>query len=208
MVTWPVWNVGMNGWPALCSAAVKELMGRTMVRVKQWVHNNQLSYLVQEPVSRHCALIDPLPELDEEYLKVIRMRGLHCQYILLTKNHNLITGISGEIITPESVVENNVLPMGETHIERFQNTSSTLASYVCDARLFSGDWFLPFSLRQSNAGKGKAECTMMPFVNFPDDYIVYPGRVVNGIRISVIAQEKAMAAEQSEEQGEKECHHD
>ena len=59
--------------------------------------------------------------------------------------------------------------------------------------MFSGDWLLPFSLRQINADPRTGVSCMLPLINFPDDHIIHPGKAVSGIRISTLAQEKALA---------------
>ena len=40
---------------------------------------------------------------------------------------------------------------------------------------------------------------MLPLVNLPDDHILHPGKIVSGIRISTIRQEKAFAEADSAE---------
>lgn len=166
-----------------------------MVRVKQWADDDKLSYLLVEPVSRRSALIDPVPVMKDEYQRVLQMRGLNNLYVLFTfqPDDADLVDVEGTLVTPETIVTEGALPLGETHIERFVNASSALAAYVCEGHLFSGHWLIPFALRQINAGDLSAESGMLPLVNFPDDHIIHPGKMVSGIRISTIAQEKALA---------------
>jgi hypothetical protein len=172
-----------------------------MVRVKQWLSGDQLSYMLIEPVSRHCAMIDPQPGQEAEYLQVIRMRGLNCRYVLFTAETGYDSGLAAEQVAAATELSQSTLPLGETHIERFVHSSSRLALYVCDGHLLSGQWLTPFALRQNVAGDVSRDSSMMPLVNFPDDHIVHPGKMVAGIRISTIAQEKMAAVSSRGDEG-------
>lgn len=164
-----------------------------MVRVKQWCIEDNLSYLLVESVSRRSALVDADPSLVDDYRRVLQMRGLHNMYLLYTGDNPVCVDLPGELITPGQWLPGDVLPLGETHVERFLNGSSTLAAYVCEGHVFSGDWLLPFTLRQINADPIAGVSCMLPLINFPDDHIIHPGKVVSGIRISTLAQEKSLA---------------
>ncbi|MDK2779098.1 MAG: hypothetical protein KYX62_15705 [Pseudomonadota bacterium] len=164
-----------------------------MVRVKQWVDEEQLSYLLFDPISRRSALVDALPAHQDIYQKVLQMRGLHNLYLLYTFDHNFSVDIPGTVIMPELDLPDSVLPLGETYIERYRDASATLAAYLCEGHLFTGSWWIPFSLRQIGADGNYGKSVMLPLINLPDDHILHPGRMVSGIRISTIGQEKAFA---------------
>lgn len=168
-----------------------------MVRVKQWTQDEQLSYLLFDPISRRSALIDACPQYQEMYQETLQMRGLHNIYLLYTFTPEYDVDIPGTVIFPSMDLPDSVLPLGETHIERFCNNSSTLSAYLCEGHLFSGYWWVPFSLRQISAGEPAEKSVMLPLINLSDDYILHPGRMVSGIRISTIGQEKSFAEAES-----------
>ncbi|MAD43707.1 MAG: hypothetical protein CMI02_09885 [Oceanospirillaceae bacterium] len=170
-----------------------------MVRVKQWEQEEQLSYLLFEPISRRSALVDVRPEQQESCLNTLQMRGLHNAYLLYTFIPDFNVDIPGIVITPDLDLPEHVLPLGETHIERLRNSSSTLAAYLSEGHLFSGPWWLPFALRQIGTDGQCGKSVMLPLVNLPDDHILHPGKIVSGIRISTIRQEKAFAEADSAE---------
>jgi len=170
-----------------------------MVRVKQWENEGHLSYLLFEPISRRSALVDIRPEQQEVCLNILQMRGLHNAYLLYTFNPELDVDIPGIVITPSLDLPEHVLPLGETHIERLRNSSSNMAAYVCEGHLFSGEWWKPFALRQIGTEGQYGKSVMLPLVNLPDDHILHPGKIVSGIRISSIRQEKAFAEPDSAE---------
>ncbi|MAK89932.1 MAG: hypothetical protein CMI08_15915 [Oceanospirillaceae bacterium] len=170
-----------------------------MVRVKQWESENRLSYLMIEPISRRSALVDVYPDQQEECLNILQMRGLHNAYLLYTFNHEFNMDIPGVMIKPDMPLPEKVLPLGETHIERLQNSTQEFAAYVCEGHVFSGEWWLPFALRQIGADGSCGKSVMLPLANLPDDHILHPGRVISGIRISTVRQEKAFADNQNAE---------
>ncbi|WP_430461246.1 hypothetical protein ACQUQU_00250 [Thalassolituus sp. LLYu03] len=176
-----------------------------MVRVKQWETQGALSYLLVEPVSRRSALIDPVAALVGEYMRVIRMRGLHNLYVLSTRSSVHAeaewAALPGERPDAAQMAAGLVLPLGESHIECFVSAAGGQVAYVADGHLFSGGWLLPFSLRQLNAAQNGDSSCMLPLLNFPDDTILHPGETVSGIRISSLAQEKALAVTDRESGG-------
>lgn len=170
-----------------------------MVRVKQWENEERLSYLLFEPISRRSALVDVHPDQQDDCLNILQMRGLHNSYLLFTFTPDFSVDIPGIVITPSLDLPEHVLPLGETHIERLRNSSSTLAAYLCEGHLFSGEWWTPFALRQIGTDSQYGKSVMLPLINLPDDHILHPGKIVSGIRISTISQEKAFAETDSAE---------
>ena len=182
-----------------------------MARIHQWIHHDRLSYLLFEPISRRSALIDPLLDLESQYHSVLGSKGLTNLYQLHTHETDA-NDFSGLDLPGNRVDARNIgseLTLGETRIQILTCGCGSHRAFICDGLVFSGEWWLPFDLRSdearsmrnlkltrdhSTAQNGGARSDFnarQPLVDLPRDYVLYPGKAVNGIRISSIAQECA-----------------
>jgi hypothetical protein len=173
-----------------------------MARVRQWLHGNQLSYLLFDPISRRSALIDPVPALEAEYQQTLQMRGMINLYLLFT---SAVQGarvmaqgldIQGSVMCPDSAVAESLLPLGEARIQCIGQSGSGRQALLCDGLLFTGSWWLPGDLRRCDTVASTALALKMPLAEFPEDYIIYPGQTVDGVRISCVGQERLLLATQ------------
>ncbi|WP_221797619.1 hypothetical protein [Oceanobacter mangrovi] len=161
-----------------------------MARVKQWNFQQQLSYLLFDPISRRCALIDPLESLEEQYLEVIERKGLVLAWRLATRNELFDPAAEGQSLTPPQACRWQQLALGELEIRVICDSNQSRVAYLCDGLLFSGEWWLAGGLRPSVASRPDSDVDKLPLLQLPEETLLFPGRVAGRLSISSIAQEK------------------
>ncbi|MDO6681923.1 MULTISPECIES: hypothetical protein [unclassified Oceanobacter] len=166
-----------------------------MARVKQWRVNQQLSYLLFDPISRRGALIDPQPALVSCYIQTLEQLGVANAYLLFTGEMTQIMNIPGQMLDAGALSGSaapDTLALGESYIRVVVDPAALRVAYVCDGLIFSGMWWLPGGLRPFVASEPEADVDKLPLLQLPDDYVLYPGRAIGSLCISSVAQEKAL----------------
>lgn len=168
-----------------------------MARIKQWMSHTSgdeqfLSYLLYDPISRRSALIDPQPQLVSEYLQTLSMRGMSNRYVLYTsavEPDESLFELPGIVIAQspqQKLGSTESLALGELRILLIRlDEQGAQQAFVCDGMMFTGSGWLPAGANQQPP---------QALMNFPDDYIIYPGQVSSGLRISCVGQERALSA--------------
>ncbi len=154
-----------------------------MARVLQWRDDEHLSHVLFEPISRRSALIDPVVARENEYRQTLAQKGLTNLYVLYTGLNAFDPNLPGSRLYPGGLSDGLELSLGETRVHPVSCTCGRHQAYVCDGVVFSGDWWLPF-------GADRHPDTLVPFQDLPSDYVLYPGRVLHGVRISSLGQER------------------
>ncbi|WLQ12132.1 hypothetical protein O5O45_20620 [Hahella aquimaris] len=164
-----------------------------MARVKQWIYGDRLSYLLFEPISRRSALIDALPALSDSYRSFLVSKGLSNQYLLYTTAETSdVSDIAGLRIAPTPAEQlPQSLPLGETILWTLPDATGECCGFRCEGFAFTGQWFSPGALLYLTT---PSPALLQSLLQLADDTIIYPGRIVDGQRITSLGQEKAIAA--------------
>tara|TARA_R110001583_G_scaffold5054_4_gene27954 strand:- start:6476 stop:7033 length:558 start_codon:yes stop_codon:yes gene_type:complete len=174
-----------------------------MARVKQWRINQQLSYLLFDPISRRGAVIDPQPALVSCYLQTLEQLGVGNAYLLFTGVVASGVNVPGQVLGADMFsagalsgpVAPDALALGESRIRIIVDPATARVAYACDGLVFTGLWWLAGGLRPFVASEPEADVDKLPLLQLPDDYVIYPGRVSRGLCISSVAQEKALCCD-------------
>ncbi len=175
--------------------------------------SHSLSYIIADNFTRKAAIIDSLQSRVDDYLNIIRERGLSLEYLLETHVHeDHVSGIhelreqtgarrvmhenAGLHCCEQTVRDGDEIYLGELVINVLHTPGHSPCSvtYQVQDRLFVGDalWsgnIAPFVKGVSNP-KTLFNSVKDIIYSMPDDYILYPAHAWLGQRISSIAQEK------------------
>lgn len=171
------------------------------------------TYLIYDPSSKDAVLIDPVIEMTERDLKLIRELGLSLKYIFETHVHaDHITG-SGEIrkrtgakigissaydmsCADLHLDDNQTVTFGEHSIRAIHTPGHTsgCTSYHLGDWVFTGDALLIRGCGRTDFQEGSAE-TLFHSVReklfkLPEDTIIYPAHDYKGFSQSSIGEEK------------------
>ncbi len=174
----------------------------------------ELSYLVADPVTRQAAFIDPSEALLADYEAIIRELGLEPAYLLETHLHEAhVSAAPGlreqwgarlvmhkDIELPcidVRVKDDDPLYVGEERLKVLETPghSRCSVSYQWRDRVFTGHSLLAGAAgpcRRSDADPAQLyESIHARLYALPDETLVFPGHVREGLRVSTIGQEKA-----------------
>lgn len=158
-----------------------------MARVKQWQHGDTLSYLIHDPISRRSALVDPEVSACERYLERIRQQGLCNHLILYTREQTLVPDLPGQLIMPHHADLPGRLVLGESVIHCLLLPETRQAIYYAYGFAFTGTTILPGSIDGDIEATGGLAFLWLR--GLTDDFVLYPGCVNGGRRISSLSQE-------------------
>lgn len=178
----------------------------------------ELSYLLADPVTRQAALIDPSEELVAAYGAITRELGLKLTYLFETHLHEAHVSAAPQLRQrwgARLVMHNDIegpcvdarvrtgdrLYVGEEQIKVLETPghSRCSLSYLWRDRVFTGH-----SLLAGVAGPCRREdaepARLFQSIHerlyvLPDETLVFPGHLWDGLRVSTIGQEKATNGE-------------
>ncbi|HHJ17997.1 MAG TPA: MBL fold metallo-hydrolase [Gammaproteobacteria bacterium] len=180
--------------------------------------DDEISYLLADPVTRYAALLDPNLLAEPDYIEVMNRLDLRLVYVIETHAHEshlsaasvLRTDTGARLVTHSeadiSCVDMHVdagdsIFVGEECISVLATPGHSMCSLSIRwrDRVFTGHTLLagatgPCLRDDANAGQLFDSVEQRLFA-LPDETLVYPGRIRNGWRISSIGQERAMNAD-------------
>lgn len=173
------------------------------------------TYLVIDPDSREAVLIDPVIEMTERDLKLIKELNVKLKYILDTHVHaDHITG-SGELrkhtgakvgissaydmsCADLHLDDNQILDFGSHKIQAIHTPGHTsgCTSYLIGNWVFTGDALLIRGCGRTDFQEGSSENLLHSvrekLFRLPDDTVVYPAHDYKGLSQSTIGDEKRL----------------
>jgi len=176
--------------------------------------DDDVSYLLADPVSRYAALLDPNLAAERDYLEVLRRLDLRLVYVIETHAHEshlsaapVLRAETGARLVTHSSVESACVDM---HIDDGENLflgeeflsvmetpghSACCLSYRWRDRVFTGHTLLAGATgtcQRSDADAGRLfDSIRERLFALPDETLVYPCHDYEGRFVSSIAQEKA-----------------
>jgi len=176
--------------------------------------DQDISYLLADPVSRYAAVLDPEIGAESDYLEIVRCLDLRLIYVVETHLHEshlsaapALRAETGARLVMHSSVDVDCVDMRIDDGDRLYvgeellsvvatpGHSSCSLSYLWRDRVFTGHTLLAGetgSCRRSDADAGRLfDSVRERLFALPDETLVYPGRVTDRRRISSIGQEKA-----------------
>lgn len=206
---------------ALCAAAALDgqSLGGLAFRQLWDTASSTFTYLLADPTSRECVLIDPVLERAERDASLVRELGLRLTYILDTHVHaDHITGCGAlKKVFPEArsvlsvanstaaadlhLQDGAVIPIGSSHAITLRTTpghTGGCASYVLDGgvAVFTGDTLLVRGCGRTDFQVGSSDALYDSVTNvlftLPPNCTVYPAHDYNGYTSSTIREEKAL----------------
>lgn len=176
--------------------------------------DQDISYVLADPVSRYAALLDPEIGAESDYLEIVRRLDLRLIYVIETHLHEshlsaapaLRAETGARLVTHSSVdvdcVDMHVddgdrLYVGEEllSVVATPGHSACSLSYLWRDRVFTGHTLLAGetgSCLRADADAGRLfDSVRERLFALPDETLVYPGRVTDRRRISSIGQERA-----------------
>lgn len=206
---------------SLCAATAPDSqnLGGLVFRQLWDTSSSTFTYLLADPVSRDCVLIDPVLEKAERDATLIRELGLRLTHILDTHVHaDHITGCGAlKKVFPaaKSVLaaanataaadlhlqDGAVIPIGTSHSITVRATpghTGGCASFVLDGgvAVFTGDTLLVRGCGRTDFQVGSSESLYDSVTNvlftLPPNCAVYPAHDYNGYTSSTIREEKAL----------------
>lgn len=176
--------------------------------------DEQISYLLADPVRREAAIVDPHAQAAHDYVEVIRRLDLRLVYVIETHLHEshrsaaavLRNGSGARLVTHSKVDmacvdmhvdDNDSLFVGEELIRVIATPghSTCSLSYLWRDRLFSGHTLLAGQTGPCERPDADASLlfdSVQRLFELPDETLVFPGRVMGQRRLSSIGQERAM----------------
>ncbi len=180
--------------------------------------DEQISYLLADPVTRDAAIVDPNAHAERDYIEVIRRLDLRLVYVIEThaqESHRsaapalreefgarLVTHSTVDMACVDMHVDDNEsIFVGEELIQVMATPghSACSLSYLWRDRVFSGHTLLaghtgPCQRADADAGLLFDSVTERLFT-LPEETLVYPGSVMGRQRVSSIGQERATNAD-------------
>lgn len=180
--------------------------------------DDEISYLLADPVTRYAALLDPNLLAEHDYIEVMSYLDLRLVYVIETHAHEshlsaspLLRADTGARLVTHSEADVSCVDMhvddGESLFvgEECISVLATPGHSVCSLsirwreRVFTGHTLLvgatgPCLRDDADAGRLYDSVRRRLFA-LPDETLVYPGRVRNGWRVSSIGQERATNAD-------------
>ena len=176
--------------------------------------DDDVSYLLADPVSRYAALLDPNLAAERDYLEVLRRLDLRLVYVIETHAHEshlsaapVLRAETGARLVTHSSVESACVDM---HIDDGENLflgeeflsvmetpghSACCLSYRWRDRVFTGHTLLAGATgtcQRSDADAGRLfDSIRKRLFALPDETLVYPGRLTGRRRSSSIGEERA-----------------
>ena len=176
--------------------------------------DDDVSYLLADPVSRYAALLDPNLAAERDYLEVLRRLDLRLVYVIETHAHEshlsaapVLRAETGARLVTHSSVESACVDM---HIDDGENLflgeeflsvmetpghSACCLSYRWRDRVFTGHTLLAGATgtcQRSDADAGRLfDSIRERLFALPDETLVYPGRLTGTRRSSSIGEERA-----------------
>jgi glyoxylase-like metal-dependent hydrolase (beta-lactamase superfamily II) len=177
--------------------------------------DEEISYLVADPVSRYAALLDPHLHAERDYLDVICELDLRLVYVIETHAHEshhsaapVLRAETGARLIAHSAVDCACVDMhvtddecifvGEEVISVMETPghSACSLSYVWRERVFTGHTLLAGATGPCQRADADAsqmfDSVRERLFGLPDETLVYPGRVTGKRQISSIGQERTM----------------
>jgi len=175
------------------------------------------TYLIADPASSEAALIDPVLERTEQYLKILEELGLSLKFVLDTHTHADHISAAGElrrltscktVLGAQSASDcvdvllrgDETLDVGELELKALYTPGHTDDSYCfelyVDQRfyLFTGDTLLIRGTGRTDFQNGNAQDQYQSLTDillkYPDDAVVFPGHDYNGCTQSTIGEER------------------
>ena len=176
--------------------------------------DDEISYLLADPVTRYAAVLDPNLQAERDYLGVIRQLDLRLIYVIETHVHEshpsaapvlraetgvqLISYRAADLECVDvRVADDESIFLGEEVISVMETPghSSCSLSYVWRDCVFTGHTLLAGvtgPCRRADADAGRLfDSVRQRLFELPDETLVYPGYVTGKGRISSIGQERA-----------------
>lgn len=182
---------------------------------KQWfdTKSSTFTYLIVDDVTKQAAIIDPVDDHLDEYLKRLNVLGVDLKYGLETHVHADHITASGKLRQKLGVktavgqlcgadsadiqlVDNMTIPLGNEIIKVIATPGHTAGSvsYLWRDRVFTGDALLINGCGRTDFQSGDAgilyDSITQKLFTLPDETLVYPGHDYQGRYVSSIAQEK------------------
>jgi len=173
------------------------------------------TYLLGCEFTQKAILIDSVNSEAEIYIEMLDELGLKLIYTLETHvhaDHVTAAGYLRDTLGSKSVVHRDAgamcadllvtdgvnLQVGEIEIKVLHTPGHTsgCTSFIIENRLFSGDSLLINGCGRTDFQQGDSatmyDSVTQKLFTLPPDTLVYPGHNYSGIRVSTIAQEKAL----------------
>jgi glyoxylase-like metal-dependent hydrolase (beta-lactamase superfamily II) len=175
--------------------------------------DNDISYLLADPVSRYAAVLDPNIEAEHDYIDLIRRLDLKLVYTIETHAHEshqsaapVLRAETGARLVTHSAVQMDCVDLYVNHGERLflgeewigvmetPGHSPCSLSYIWRDRVFTGHTLLagatgPCQRADADAGRLFDSIVERLFA-LPDDMLVYPGRISGERCSSSIGRER------------------
>lgn len=177
--------------------------------------DEEISYLLADPVSRYAAVVDPNTQAERDYIEVLHRLDLRLMYVIETHVHEshfsaapLLRAETGAQLVAH---QNAVLSCVDMPVEDDENIylgeevitvmttpghSSCSQSYLWRDRLFTGHTLLAGvtgNCQRPDANAGLLfESVHDRLFKLPAETLIYPGRLIEKRRISCIGQERAV----------------
>jgi sulfur dioxygenase len=170
------------------------------------------TYLLADGVSKEAVIIDPVLDMIERDLNLVRELGLKLKYVLDTHIHADHVTASGRLrketqaqigVSRNANVTCADLKLGDgdevtfgpfkIRILETPGHTNCSVSYVCEDKVFTGDTLLIRGCGRTDFQQGSAEklydSVTRKLFKLPLDMLVYPGHDYNGLTSSSIAME-------------------
>ena len=180
--------------------------------------DDEISYLLADPVTRYAALLDPNLLAEHDYIEVMSRLDLRLVYVIETHAHEshlsaapalradtgarLVTHSSADVACVDMHVDDGEsIFVGEECVSVLETPGHSMCSLSIRwrDRVFTGHTLLAGATGPCLRGDADAghlfDSVQQRLFALPDETLVYPGRVRNGWRISSIGQERAMNAD-------------
>ena len=175
--------------------------------------DEEISYLLADPVTRYAAVLDPHSQAERDYLKVIRKLDLRLVYLIETHAHEshlsaapVLRAATGARLITHSAVDVACVDMhvdddesifvGEELLSVMATPGHSPCSISCvwRDRVFTGHTLLAGATgpcQRSDADAGRLfDSVRERLFTLPDETLVYPGRALGNRRVSSIGQER------------------
>ncbi|MSP96722.1 MAG: MBL fold metallo-hydrolase [Betaproteobacteria bacterium] len=173
------------------------------------------TYILADPATKAAVIIDPVAELADRDLAILREQDFSLQWILDTHVHadhvtganslKAVTGAKtavglacGAIGYDRSLVDDDEIRFGGLQLRTIATPGHTPGSmsFYCKDRVFTGDTLLIGSCGRSDFQNGDPEALYYSITErlftLDDDTLVYPAHDYKGRRVSSIGEEKAL----------------
>jgi glyoxylase-like metal-dependent hydrolase (beta-lactamase superfamily II) len=173
------------------------------------------TYLIADDATGEAALIDPVREQVDGYLRLLRERGLELLWVLDTHVHadhitaanalkshtgarTAVGAACGASGVDKPLCDGDAIIVGNEVIRAIATPGHTPGSmsYLWRDRVFTGDALLIGGCGRTDFQRGDAEALYYSITGklfaLDDDTLVFPGHDYKGRRVSSIAEEKAL----------------